>query len=297
MEAQNALIESVEWFLDHLKVEMGASPHTLEAYSRDLTEAVTCFEGLGSWESLTDEIMLRWDSHLAAQTSARTAQRKASALRSMLKFLKRNGIAIHIDLPSTGGFRAPKRLPKALSVAVVNDVLAGAETDSRLAPRNSCLLEVLFGCGLRVSELVSLRTSDVDLETGVLRVTGKRGKMRVVPLPTGTSRSLTEWLGAGRKELLKGPSGLVFVSARGTELSRQAVYGIIAAAARAGGVAGHVGPHTMRHSYAVSLLKGGADLRAVQELLGHESVATTQVYTELADDEIKNRYLAAHPRG
>ena len=297
MEAQNALTESVEWFLDHLKVEKGASPHTLEAYSRDLTEAVTCFEGLGSWESLTDEIMLRWDSHLAAQTSARTAQRKASALRSMLKFLKRNGIAIHIDLPSTGGFRAPKRLPKALSLAVVNDVLAGAETDSRLAPRNSCLLEVLFGCGLRVSELVSLRTSDVDLETGVLRVTGKRGKMRVVPLPTGTSTSLTEWLGAGRKELLKRPSGLVFVSARGNELSRQAVYGIIAAAARAGGVAGHVGPHTMRHSYAVSLLKGGADLRAVQELLGHESVATTQVYTELADDEIKNRYLAAHPRG
>lgn len=297
MEAQNALIESVEWFLDHLKVEKGASPHTLEAYSRDLAEAVSCFEELGSWELLTDELMLRWDSHLTAQTSAKTAQRKASSLRSMLKFLKRNGVAIQVDLPSTGGFRVPKRLPKALPLAVVNDILAGAETDSRLAPRNSCLLEVLFGCGLRVSEVVSLRTSDVDLESNVLRVTGKREKMRVVPLPSGTAGALADWLSSGRKHLLKKPSGLVFVSARGSALSRQAVYTIIAAAARAGGVGGHVGPHTLRHSYAVSLLKGGADLRAVQELLGHESVATTQVYTELADDEIKNRYLAAHPRG
>jgi len=297
LEAQNALIESVEWFLDHLKVEKGASPHTLEAYSRDLAEAVACFEDIHSWESLTVELMLRWDSHLAGQKSARTAQRKASSLRSFLKFLKRNGVAIQIDLPSTGGFRTPKRLPKALPFAVVRDVLAGAETDSRLASRNLCLLEILFGCGLRVSEVVSLRTSEVDLETGVLRVTGKRGKMRVVPLPSETAESLAEWLRAGRTQLLKGPSGLVFVSAQGTELSRQAVYGIIAAAASAGGVTGHVGPHTIRHSYAVSLLKGGADLRAVQELLGHESVATTQVYTELADNEIKNRYLAAHPRG
>lgn len=296
METQNALIESVEWFLDYLKVEKGASPHTLDAYSRDLAEAVSCFPSLNSWESLTDELMLRWDSHLGSQSSARTAQRKASALRSMLKFLKRNGVAIQIDLPSTGGFRVPKRLPKALPLAVVNDVLAGAESDSRLAPRNSCLLEVLFGCGLRVSEVVTLRTSDVDLDAGVLRVTGKRGKMRVVPMPSGTSTSLQNWLENGRKDLLKKPSGLVFISARGSALSRQAVYGIIAAAARAGGVSGHVGPHTMRHSYAVSLLKGGADLRAVQELLGHESVATTQVYTELADDETKIRYLAAHPR-
>ena len=297
MEAQNALIESVEWFLDHLKIEKGASPHTLEAYSRDLSEAVSCFAGIDSWEGLTVEMMLRWDSHLAGQKSARTAQRKASSLRSLLKFLKRNGVAIQVDMPSTGGFRTPKRLPKALSVAAVQDVLQGAEMDSRLTPRNLCLLELLFGCGLRVSEVVSLRTSEVDLETGVLRVTGKRGKMRVVPMPLITAASLADWLGTGRNELLKKPSGLVFVSARGSALSRQAVYGIIAAAARAGGVVGHVGPHTMRHSYAVSLLKGGADLRAVQELLGHESVATTQVYTELADDEIKNRYLAAHPRG
>lgn len=297
MEAQNPLIESVEWFIDHLKVEKGASPHTLEAYTRDIGEAVVCFEGLASWEELTDEIMLRWDRFLGSQKSARTAQRKASALRSLLKFLKRNGVAIQVDLPSTGGFRAPRRLPKALPLAQVNDVLSGVETDSRLAPRNSCLLEILFGCGLRVSEVVALRTSDVDLETGVLRVTGKRGKMRVIPIPSTTQDKLAVWLREHRNEILRTPSGLVFVSTRGTALSRQAVYGVIAAAAGAGGVVGHVGPHTMRHSYAVSLLKGGADLRAVQELLGHESVATTQVYTELADEEIKSRYLAAHPRG
>lgn len=297
MEAQDALNEAIEWFLDHLKVEKGASPHTLEAYARDLAEAVFCFEGLTSWAELTDETMLRWDKHLGSQASARTAQRKASAFRSLLKFLKRNGVAIQIDLPSTGGFRTPKRLPKALPSAVVDELLNGAETDSRLSPRNVCLLEILFGCGLRVSEVISLRTSDVDLDSGVLRITGKRGKMRVVPIPSGTATNLSQWLSVGRKELLKKPTGLVFVSARGTALSRQAVYGIIAGSARAGGVTGHIGPHTLRHSYAVSLLKGGADLRAVQELLGHESVATTQVYTQLADDEIKSRYLSAHPRG
>lgn len=297
MEAESPLNEAVEWFIDHLKVEKGAAMHTLAAYARDLGEAMSCFEGIARWEQLTPEAMLRWDAHLAAQSSPRTAQRKASALRSLLKFLKRNGVAIQIDLPSTGGFRAPKRLPKALPSTVVQDVIQGAETDSRLARRNVVLLELLFGCGLRVSEVVALRTSEVDLEARVLRVTGKRGKMRVIPVPVGTMSALSDWLKSGRDEVLKKPSGLVFVSAKGGALSRQAVYGIIAAAARAGGVTGYVGPHTMRHSYAVSLLKGGADLRAVQELLGHESVATTQVYTELADDEVKNRYMAAHPRG
>lgn len=296
MEAKDRLNESVEWFLDYLKVEKLASLNTCEAYARDLAEVVELYANhLNDWSDLLQTDFQRFDQHLATTNSARTAQRKASSFRSFLKFLKKNGVKLNIDLPSTGGFKTPKRLPKALNHQVTESLL-DVEVSERFSERNRTILELLYGAGLRVSELISLELSQIDWATSTLRVTGKREKTRLIPLPEGTTETLKNYVNHHRPNDAKLATGLIFVSQRGKKLSRQAVYSVVAQAARLAGASGNVGPHTLRHTYAVHLLKGGADLRAVQELLGHESVATTQVYTELQNDEIRKRYLAAHPR-
>ncbi len=170
------------------------------------------------------------------------------------------------------------------------------EKDSNIHHRNLAILELLYGAGLRVSELLTLDMTQVDLDSSAIRVTGKRNKTRVVPLPSQTNEVLRGYLNEVRQTFITNPTGSVFLSVRGKPLSRQAVYSLVSSMAKAAGVKGNIGPHTLRHTYAVHLLQGGADLRAVQELLGHESIATTQVYTELQNDEVKSRYLNAHPR-
>ena len=296
MATKEDLRESVEWFLDYLKIEKGASMHTLEAYSRDLDEVIGVLSpSLVGWSSLGHEDLQRFDVFLAKVPSRRSAQRKASSFRSFLKFLRKNGVNFPVDLPTTGGFRLGKRLPKALDSSSVEAIFAVSE-DSKVHLRNLTILELLYGAGLRVSELLNLDMSQVDLDSSVIRVTGKRSKTRIVPLPNQTNEALRAYLGSVREAFVKNPTGFVFLSIRGCPLSRQAVYSLISNIGRIAGVKGAVGPHTLRHTYAVHLLKGGADLRAVQELLGHESVATTQVYTELQNDEVKSRYLKAHPR-
>jgi len=295
-DTRTVLRETVEWFLDYLKVEKGASVHTLEAYSRDLDEVIVILhDRLAGWEDLSHEHLQRFDLFLAKVPSKRSAQRKASSLRSFLKFLRRNGVEFTVDLPSTGGFKIGKRLPKAIDHKSVVE-MSQLEDDSNIHLRNLAILELLYGAGLRVSELLSLTVNEVDFASSAIRVTGKRNKTRMVPLPEQTNNALKAYVDDVRKTFIKAPTGLVFLSSRGRALSRQAVYSLISKMATAAGVKGHIGPHTLRHTYAVHLLKGGADLRAVQELLGHESVATTQVYTELQNDEVKNRYLNAHPR-
>lgn len=293
---RDTLRETVEWFLDYLKVEKGASIHTLEAYSRDLDEVIEILnESLSGWDELSYSHLQRFDLFLAKVPSKRSAQRKASSLRSFLKFLRRNGVQFEVDLPSTGGFKLGKRLPKAIDHKAVAD-MARLEDDENIHLRNLAILELLYGAGLRVSELITLDVTQVDFDSSAIRVTGKRSKTRIVPLPSQTNAALRRYVDDVRKTFIKAPTGLVFLSSRGRALSRQAVYTLISKMATAAGVKGYIGPHTLRHTYAVHLLQGGADLRAVQELLGHESVATTQVYTELQTDEVKSRYKSAHPR-
>ena len=265
MAAQaDSLRETVEWFLDYLKVEKGASPHTLEAYSRDLDECIALFAAdLTGWEAIDQDHLHRFDAFLSRLDSKRTAQRKASSLRSFLKFLRRNGVEFDVDLPSTGGFKVGKRLPKALESASVERMLA-LDEDSRTQKRNLAILELLYGAGLRVTELIQLDVTQVDFDSRAIRVTGKRGKTRIVPLPEQSCEALRHYVDDVRPEFIKAPSGSVFLSNRGRPLSRQAVYSLIQSIATSAGVGAKIGPHTLRHTYAVHLLKGGADLRAVQ---------------------------------
>ncbi|MFO0046079.1 MAG: tyrosine-type recombinase/integrase, partial [Armatimonadota bacterium] len=227
----------------------------------------------------------------------RSAQRKASSFRSFLKFLKKNGVEIQVDLPSTGGFKIPKRLPKSLSEDKVNHLIESHGDEALLNRRNMMILELLYGCGLRVSELTALRTDDIDFSKSQLRVIGKRLKTRLIPIPIHTEEKLRLYLRDDRPQLVKIPVSELFVTRQGRKMSRQAVNTVVQQLARSAGIDEPTGPHTLRHTYAVHLLEGGADLRSVQELLGHESLATTQVYTELQVTEVQKRYDKFHPRG
>lgn len=300
LEAErSALDEATEWFLDHLKVERGASPHTLLAYSNDLSLAATFFVSLGvrAWDELTTQHLMRYETSLGPTIARTTAQRRLSSLRSLLKFLKKNNEGPKADLPSTGGFKKPKSLPKSLTRAQLESVLNAADLSKPSGMRDRAVMELIYGAGLRVSEAVSVEREAVDLNGGAVRVTGKRGKTRWVPLPAQTVHWLRLYLQDARPKLATKPTSLLIVSDHGRALRREQVYVVLNRLARLGGIEQHIGPHTLRHTYAVHLLKGGADLRAVQELLGHESIATTQVYTQLDLDEVRRRYKSAHPRG
>ncbi|MCO5297935.1 MAG: tyrosine-type recombinase/integrase [Fimbriimonadaceae bacterium] len=297
MEA-NVLTERVEWFLDHLRVELGASEHTIDAYRGDLYKAAAFFEALGvdAWGAVDPPLVRRYQTSLGPLLSVSTTQRRLSSLRSLLKFLKRRGEGPQGDLPSTGGLRRPKRLPKALGVEQLEALLGVPDVATERGLRDRALLELIYGAGLRVSEAVGLTLDAVDLLEGAVRVTGKRGKTRWVPLPEGTKLWVSRYVRDARPRLLKRPLGELVVSDRGRPMCRQVVHRLLQRAARRAGLPPGIGPHTLRHTYAVHLLKGGADLRAVQELLGHESIATTQVYTQLDLDEVRRKYLQAHPR-
>lgn len=213
-----------------------------------------------------------------------------------MRFLKRRGRGGDAELPSTGGFRKARLLPKALNEQHLNALLDSPDVATPSGLRDRALLELVYGAGLRISEAVGLRLDELSLDTAALVVTGKRGKTRWAPLPTETTAWIERYLSDARPRLVRRPMPELIVSDRGKALLRQTAYAICRRHARAAGIGDDVGPHTLRHSFAVHLLRGGADLRAVQELLGHESIATTQVYTGLDVDEVVRKYRQAHPR-
>lgn len=298
MEAEGALDSAVAEFLDSLRVDRGASPHTVDAYRRDLQLAVEFMDarGLERWDKLTADAMLELPVYFGQHGSPRSAQRRLSSLRTFLKHLARRGIVVPDQLPETGGFRAPKRLPKALRPDDTTALLKELQPSTPSELRDRALLELVYGCGLRISEAIGVSTSQIDLVEGTVTVIGKREKTRSVPIPAETTEWLRRYLNEARPSLIRKPKREFIVSDTGRSLHRSTAYRLVATVSRQAGLK-QIGPHVLRHSYAVHLLQGGADLRAVQELLGHESIATTQVYTGLDMDEVSKRYRAAHPRG
>jgi len=300
MEAEgHRLGNEIDWFLDHLKVEKGASEHTVSAYNNDLQKAATYFHqcGIRAWSDLEAPNLLAYESTLGPGIARTTAQRRMSALRSLLKFLKKNGEGPKADLPSTAGFKKPRRLPKALTGTHMEKLLALPDLSKPNGIRDRALMELVYGGGLRISEAVELEVRSLEFETRAVQVLGKRGKVRRVPLPQETLNWITRYLNEGRPLLAKRASSRMFLSDQGKNLLRQTAYKILTHYAVQAGLPEGVSPHTLRHTYAVHLLKGGADLRVVQELLGHESIGTTQVYTQLDLEEVRSVYRNAHPRG
>jgi integrase/recombinase XerD len=297
-EKAGPLSEAVEWFLDHLTAEKGVSANTIVAYRNDLELAGSFFSKLAinSWSSLSEAEIVRYEASLAVGIARSTAQRRLSSLRSFLKFLKSRNVGPPADLPGTGGFKRGRSLPKALSLDQMLQVLDAADPSTAFGLRDRALMELIYGAGLRVSEAVTLKMEELDVENAAIRITGKRGKTRWIPVPEQTMAWVERYLRDGRQSLVRSATNLVLLSDRGLALIRQTAYKKIEQYALRAGITGGVSPHVLRHTYAVHLLQGGADLRAVQELLGHESIATTQIYTQLDLDEVKKRYRAAHPR-
>jgi integrase/recombinase XerD len=291
-------------FLGYLEFERGLSRNTLEAYRSDLLQLGGHLERAGI-DVLDAEHghLVAWLDDLAAGGEDRppvapaTLQRKAACLRSFYRHLRREGL---LDRDPTADLRTPRksqRLPHVLARGEVQRLLAAPRGTDPAALRDRALLETMYACGLRASEAIGLRVGDVDLEVGVLRARGKGSKERLVPVGREAVDAVRTYLGRGRPALV----GLrdephLFVNHRGGGLTRQGLYKIVQRHARAAGLDGKMSPHTLRHTFATHLLAGGCDLRSVQEMLGHADVATTQIYTHVTAESLKDVYFRAHPR-
>jgi integrase/recombinase XerD len=296
----------VEAYLNHLRVERALSPRTLEAYGRDLNKLSSFAEeaGIDRAEAIDLGTVSGWLSKLARDgLSARSAARHLSAVRGLMKFLMREGALTADPTELSARPRFGRRLPRTLSESDVRRLLEAPDATTLRGLRDRAMLSVAYAAGLRVSELVNLTPGDVDLKRGIVSAFGKGGKRRLVPLGQLTLDHLQAYL-AVRDELgsqfvsaaRKTVAPVLFPSPRGGALTRQGFWKIVGAYARGIGLRGRVYPHQLRHSFATHLLTGGADLRSVQTMLGHASIATTEIYTHVSGDHVRNAHRRSHPR-
>ena len=291
-------------FLSYLELERGLSRNTLDAYRTDLLQYGEFLAGrqLDALEAGPVDIgeflagLATGDNGRTACSSA-TVHRKAACLRSFYKQLRRDELIGDDPTAALSAPRRAKKLPQVLNYAEVQKLLAAPRGNEPTALRDRALLEVMYACGLRASETIGLEVGDVDLHEGFLRARGKGSKERLVPLGRKAIAAISAYLRSGRPKLVgERHEARLFVNFRGGPLSRQGLYKIVQRNAREAGLAGQLSPHTLRHSFATHLLAGGCDLRAVQEMLGHADISTTQMYTHLSGEHLKQAYFKAHPR-
>ncbi|MCU1676241.1 MAG: tyrosine recombinase XerD [Frankiales bacterium] len=294
-------------YLDHLAVERGLSSNTLAAYSRDMRRyrgflaaaGISDITDVGEPELAAFVTHLRTgdDEHVAL--SAASAARTLVAVRGLHRFALREGLTLVDPGRDVKPPALPRRLPKAVSVEDVERLLEAAGFDgTALASRDRALLEFLYATGARISEAVGAAVDDIDLTVGAVRLAGKGGKERIVPMGRPARDAVRAYLAGTRPALVAAGRGTpaLFLNARGGPLSRQSAWAVLRQAAEKAGLTDHISPHTLRHSFATHLLDGGADVRVVQELLGHASVTTTQIYTLVTVDRLREVYATAHPR-
>lgn len=291
----------IEEYFAYLAIERGASPLTIDAYGKDLALYRDFLETRGktTLEQVERDDILAFQKGILDQGFAiSTAERRLSAIKGLHRFALREG---YVDADPAQAIPLPKkpaRLPDVLSIDQIGAMLDAVDTSTLTGKRDATMLEVLYGCGLRVSELVNLDLAHVLIDEGFLRVFGKGSKERMVPISGIALERLVEYLNEVRPELenprSSAPAAL-FLNARGGRLTRQSVHRIVTRAGLTIGVK-NLHPHTLRHSFATHLLEGGADLRSIQDMLGHADIATTQIYTHVQMTHLKEEYLAAHPR-
>jgi integrase/recombinase XerD len=290
----------VEVFENFLLLEKGSSPRTREAYRRDITRLVeyATIKGAVNPTSLTSRLLRDFIYHLKDLGLAPASiRRNISAIRTYFKFLLNEGIVVK---DPSDRLETPKRwraLPEVLTIAEIEKLLASPSLDEPMAFRDRAMLELAYGAGLRVSEWITLPVRDVSLEDGLLRVFGKGSKERLVPIGRRAIAAVAIYLRELRPKLEKGGGkGVLFLNARGTPLSRMGAWKILRHHVEQAGLKKHVSPHTLRHSFATHLLEGGADLRAVQEMLGHADISTTQIYTHVDREYLRTVHRQFHPR-
>jgi integrase/recombinase XerD len=297
-----ATYPDIESFLNYLSVEKGASPNTRAAYANDLGSFMLWVENAHpdiAWASIGSEVISGYLEDLDERGySKSTRARKVASLKSMFRFLRTEGI---VDANPMETFRSPRpgrTLPKAITPEQVESLLrAVGETAGAEAARDAAMFELMYAAGLRVSELVDLNINDIDFETMTVRCMGKGSKERIVPLYEEAISLVGGYISTIRNEALRDDRNTaLFLNRRGDRLTRQAFWLRLKKYALLAGIDSNITPHTLRHSFATHLLHGGATLRHVQELLGHASIATTQIYTHLTDTYVQAEYDKAHPR-
>jgi integrase/recombinase XerD len=290
------LPKELSLFLDHITVERGLSPASVEAYRADLV-AFFALCGKAPSEVGREEVRAFLSHERSEGHSASTAARRLVALRTFYRFLILERIVQADPTENIESPRALKRLPAYLTAEEVERLLESQDVKSATGLRNRAILEVLYATGIRVSELTGLTLDRYNPEAGFVLVMGKGSKERVVPLGEVAQDWIMKYKEEARPKLLKGRAcSALFVSTRGSAMSRQMVWVAIKAAARNGGIAKDLSPHTLRHSFATHLLEHGADLRSVQLLLGHSDISTTQIYTHVEQERLKRIYKKFHPR-
>ncbi|MBA7470843.1 MAG: site-specific tyrosine recombinase XerD [Dehalococcoidia bacterium] len=298
--------EEINSFLNYLTVEKGFSVNTLDAYRNDLQQLAS-FAGeeaakqglISSWENFSRQVMLSYMLNLKERNyAATTIARKVAATRSFFGFLKSEGTiktdpTENMSSPSVG-----KSLPKPITISQVRQLLEQpAKLNTVEAKRDKAMLELLYASGMRISELVNLNLGDVNTDEGFVKCFGKGHKERIVPIYEQAARSVQEYIAETRPKLAHKKDGVaLFLNPRGDRLTRQGFWQKLKEYAKSAGLDAKISPHTLRHSFATHMLSGGADLRAVQELLGHANISTTQVYTHLTSEHVRRTYERSHPR-
>jgi integrase/recombinase XerD len=296
--------DEIQAFLDHLEVERRLSPHTIMAYRNDLGQFLAYLEGLGpaqrprGWGNVTRDHITGYLLDMRdREYASRTIARKSAAVRSFFTFLLNQG---YLTADPTAQLDAPKvsrPLPKALSTDEVDRLLAAPDPSTPIGLRDKALLELLYATGLRASEAVGLDTDDVDLQAGTVRCVGKGNKERILPLYQRALTVLRDYATTVRPQLqTREDTRAFFLNRRGQRLTRQGLWLIIKQYVEKVGIEAEVTPHVLRHSFATHLLRGGADLREVQHLLGHAQITTTQIYTHVSPEHLRQAYDQAHPR-
>ena len=290
-------------FLAHLEFERGLSRNTLAAYRSDLLQLGGFLASRdrdaasASTHDLSDFLAGLAEGNGRPRCSAATIHRKAACMRSFYRHLRREEIVSDDPAADLATPKRSKRLPHVLSYAEIRAPLPAPQGSDPIAIRDRALLELMYGCGLRATETITLDVGDVDLAQGVVRARGKGSKERLIPAGQKAVSAVGSYLRSGRPSLVRGAGERkLFLNFRGGPLTRQGLYKIILRHGESAGLKGKMSPHTLRHSFATHLLSGGCDLRSVQEMLGHADLATTQLYTHLSGEDLKAAYFRAHPR-
>ncbi|ACZ62115.1 site-specific tyrosine recombinase XerD [Dehalococcoides mccartyi] len=298
--------DDIQSFLNYLMVEKGFSENTTEAYENDLRQMMTFadkeaakFGKIPGWENFTRQTMLAYMLDLKERNYAiTTVVRKMAAAKSFFNFMVAEGKLKENPTENISTPKVGKPLPDAISISQVRALLnQPVKSGSSEAKRDKAMLELLYASGMRVTELVNLNVLDIDLKEGFVRCFGKGRKERMIPIYPQAAQSIQEYLTEIRPNLVRAETEkALFLNRRGDRLTRQGLWQILKGYAREAGLDDVVTPHTLRHSFATHMLSGGADLRSVQELLGHANISTTQIYTHLTSEHIRRSYEKAHPR-
>ena len=295
----SAFASDIDAYLAYIDLERGLSRNTRESYRRDLEQCAAFAAGRGAagWRAVTADLAGAWIRSLGRRTAASSQARKLTALRMFSRFLVREGLRPDDFTALLSGPRLVRRLPQSLSEAETGRLLASPSGGDPASLRDRALLELFYSSGLRVSELAALTLQQVDLQSGFARVFGKGSKERVVPMGARARDALGTWIASGRPHFVKPRTrSELFLGSRGTGLSRVSLWSIVKKHAKRAGITKSVKPHLLRHTFATHLQSGGADLRAIQQMLGHATISTTQIYTAVEGRRLLDQHARFHPR-